>query len=221
MTRTLMIGGNSGIGLTTAELIGPVDLYTPEVHELDVRSDFSVNNYLGDRQEFDEVVYCAGIQVIESIGRLSSAALDIIDVNYIGFLRVINRLAQEQPEHPTSIVAIVSDASRVAMRGSIAYCSSKAALAHAIRCTAREMAPHWRVNGVSPGVVEDTPMTAYIDETVPKIRKWSPEKARDYERSMIPMGRRGRKYEVARVIESVLRGPEYMTGSIVEITGGK
>lgn len=225
--RSLVIGGTSGIGeQLVASLWHDVDneddvVVAPAQHDLDVTSHEKVWSFFSRNEKFDEVVYCAGVQQIESLGYLSRKAWEIIDVNYTGFIRVMNVLAHDQGDYPTSVVAVVSDASRVAMRNSIAYCSSKAALAHAVRCAAREMAPTWRVNGVSPAVVANTPMTDQIDRDVPRLRGWTPEQARQYEESMIPMGRRATKTEVVSAIKYALRGPEFMTGSIIEITGGK
>jgi len=227
VTTTLVIGGHSGIGERIVDdlhdnMTIKIDwIYAPKQVDFDVTSDESIETWLNNNEPMDEVVYCAGLQHLEKLGALTVNALNIIDVNYIGFLRVMNVLAQKQADHQTSVVAVVSDASRVAMRSSIAYCSSKAALAHAIRCAAREMAPRWRVNGVSPAVVEDTPMTDYIDRMVPLLRGWTPERARNYEESMIPMGRRALKGEISDAVQYALRGPEFLTGSIMEITGGK
>jgi 3-oxoacyl-[acyl-carrier protein] reductase len=46
---------------------------------------------------------------------------------------------------------------------SIAYAVSKAALAHLTRCMAVALAPHVLVNGVAPGLMEGTRMTANLD----------------------------------------------------------
>lgn len=64
-------------------------------------------------------------------------------------------------------------------------------------------------------------MTEFIDSQVPSLRGWSLEETQAYERSMIPMGRRARKEEIAQVVIQALLGPEFMTGSIIGLTGGK
>lgn len=221
MSRTLILGGGSGIGRAIQQALYPTSsTHTPTQEMIDVTEPSSIAKCLHDQGRFDHVVFSVGIQTIEKLGDVHHAS-SIVETNLVGFINVVNELAYTQPLYPTSIVAIVSDASRVAMRGSIAYCASKAGLAHAVRCAAREMAPAWRVNGVSPGVVDDTPMTNYIDAAVPKIRGWTTEQTREYERSMIPMGRRATKEEVADLVLSVLYGPEYLTGAIIEMTGGK
>jgi NAD(P)-dependent dehydrogenase (short-subunit alcohol dehydrogenase family) len=220
--KSLVLGGNSGIGSAIVEAMTPGEVHHPSVAELDVRYPSSVEGYINVKGPYDQVVYCAGFNLLEMIGSLDGY-LDVIDINYVGFIRVLDALMQPRIEKPPcNIVAIVSDASRVAMRGSIAYCSSKAGLAHAIRCAARELSEYgWRVNGVSPTVVAGTPMTAYIDATVPQFRGWTPDQARAYEQSSIPIKRRVFIEEVVQVVLQVLEGPAAMTGSIIEITGGK
>lgn len=229
---TLVIGGNSGIGKAFVDediLVGQNSrIFRPGLAELDVNNDNTLEEWFSLARENDiiwyRVVYCAGVNHPAMIGDIDSQNLfETFDVNVMGFIRVLDYLKRFQNPimYNCSILAVVSDAATVAMRGSIGYCASKAALSQAIRCAAREMAPYWRVNGVAPGVVEDTPMTAKLDKLIPAIRDWTPEHAREYEQSMIPMGRRGTPREVARVMLDVLDGPEYLTGAIIPITGGK
>jgi NAD(P)-dependent dehydrogenase (short-subunit alcohol dehydrogenase family) len=142
----------------------------------------------------------------------------IYDVNVLGFMRVLRAAVHTGCR---SIVAISSDAATRPMRTSMAYCASKAALDMCVKCAARELAPEIRVNAVSPGMTLGTAMTEYIDKTVPAMRGWTPEEAWEYEHSQIPAGRRARPEEIAQVVYDVLVGPEYMTGSIVTINGGR
>lgn len=230
----LVIGGKQGIGemITTAAKAGHPGLEYEDVwavshDEVDVRQWDQLHalavacDGLGDSEL--HIAYCAGINILGKIGELSCAdVMEHYRVNVAGFIGVLDAFKMVMPNRKgVSITAIVSDSSRVPMRGSIMYASSKAAMVHAIRCAARELAPAWRVNGVSPGVVADTPMTDMVDEIVPKLRGWTLEEAQAYERSMIPMGRRARKDEVAAAVLWSLNGPEFMTGSIIDVAGGK
>lgn len=167
-----------------------------------------------------DVIYCAGVNSPEAIGRLNEHdVMDHFHVNVIGFINVVDALVRHGVGN--NITVICSDASRVAMRNSIAYCSSKAALVHAVRCAARELAPYRRVNGINPGIIDGTPMTEELDKLIPEMRGWTLEEARAYEKSMIPMGRRAQPSEVAELTVQATIGPQYMTGSIIDITGGK
>lgn len=228
MRKGLVIGGNSGIGeqfiidSPDDERMDGVLWFTPDTNYLDVRNRSTISMYLREHGPFDHIVYCAGVNTLQWIGELHQSVVDdTFAVNVEGFIWTLNEHEKLYPHATGSVVAISSDASRIAMRTSISYCASKAALNMAVRVAARELAPRWQINAVAPGIIEDTPMTDYIDEAVPAIRGWSAEEARKYERSMIPVGRRGTKQEIAHVMRDLLVAPGYLTGTIVEISGGK
>jgi NAD(P)-dependent dehydrogenase (short-subunit alcohol dehydrogenase family) len=222
--RAWVIGGRQGIGREiTLELESHGCFVMPSApNDVDVRSTRQLQ-YAFETFHPEWIVYCAGINKIMPARIFDEfEALDILDINALGFMRVMNIAAAAKPkDRPRSVVAIVSDAATRPMRNSMAYCASKAALAMAIRCAARELAPDIRVNGISPGVVEDTPMSNAIDLAVREANGWSEEEAKSYELSRIPMGRRALKSEVAAMVYGVLAGPQYLTGSIIEIAGGR
>jgi NAD(P)-dependent dehydrogenase (short-subunit alcohol dehydrogenase family) len=179
-----------------------------------------------------DIAYCAGVNILDAIMDVDEVNLyQTFNVNVMGFIRVMQALERvyypgdELPmmtrQTRSNVVAVASDAARVPMRRSITYCASKAALVQAVRVAARELAPFIRVNSVSPGIIDETPMTDTIDREVMRQRSWTRDQQLDYERSSIPMGRRGHKGEVADLILHTLLGPVYMTGSNIEINGGK
>jgi NAD(P)-dependent dehydrogenase (short-subunit alcohol dehydrogenase family) len=217
-----IIGGANGIGAQITEMaIGRYDYVNSTDLSVNVTSFQSINSFLNSDIQYHDVVYCPGVNQLEWIKDIgiTDALFDTFDVNVFGFLRILTALVNKFPSG--NIVALVSDAAKNPMRGSMAYCASKAALAMAIRVAARELAPFWRINGVSPSIVDDTKMTKYIDETVPGFRCWTKQEAQDYELASTPMMRRCGKSEVAQLVFDVLSGPAYMTGSIVDITGAK
>lgn|SRR5487761_1167135 len=224
MDKVLIIGGYSGIGEATIKSLESFDLdcHVPYHDELDVRYRFSTNSFLQENGPFEYIVYSAGVNRLGWIQDISLTEIgDIFDVNVFGFIDIVSCHKALWPQSRVSAVAVSSDAAEIPMRGSLMYCASKAALNMAIRVMARELAPLWRVNGVAPGMVANTPMTNYIDETIPEFRGWTPDQARSYEQNNTPTGRRATKQEVANTIAWVLTGPEQMTGEIVKINGGR
>ena len=223
----LVVGGKTGTGAQiVADLkMAKYEVVAPTIDDLDVKFVWRIDDYLRDGidETLTHVVYCAGVNFPASIGELHRDDVrNTFDVNAIGFINLLDALARwHGKENSLSVVAIVSEASHTPMRGSIAYASSKAALAQAVRCAARELAPNWRVNGVNPSVIDDTPMTNFVNKIIEKQRGWNTEEALKYELEKVPMGRRVTKAEVSQVVMSVLLGPEFMTGSLVNITGGK
>jgi NAD(P)-dependent dehydrogenase (short-subunit alcohol dehydrogenase family) len=231
MKHLLVIGGNTGIGFefvkSARQWYRQNLTYVPKPDELDVTDEHSIDLYLQrishGKHPFEiDVAYFAGYNRLMALPDLNPASLrHHFDVNVTGFILLVGAMAKHWGQTHVSIAAVASDAARIPMRNSIAYCASKAALVMAVRVAAREMAPTWRVNCVSPGIVAGTPMTEYIDREVTKQRGWTDEQAADYERSMIPMGRRATKAEIGDLILSTLHGPEYLTGANLEINGGK
>lgn len=235
MKKMLIIGGTSPGGI--GETIGRQFVYSygdsvrvdsPRPSEVDVTRDTDLFDYVSNNGPYDFAVYAAGIASLQWIDDFMPADpyLDfpeftkVYDVNVFGFLRLLTALKRTQADGGR-ILAIVSDAATTPMRGSMAYCTSKAALSMAVRCAAREMGPEWCVNGLSPSAVEGTPMSDWIDKMVPVFRGWEPEQARSYEVGAIPKGRRVTTDEVAAMAVSILTGPDFLTGSIIQLTGGK
>lgn len=169
-----------------------------------------------------DVIYSVGINRLDWIKDIRFFDFtEVMQANVYGLLNLIQVLQIEEIG-PVNIVAVTSDAAWRPMRTSAVYCASKAAMEMAIRVASRELAPEgWRINGVAPGKVEDTPMTEYVDRVVPTLRGWTEEFAEEYERNSCPLGRKVTKSEVVGVIESVLFGPAAMTGEIVAVNGGR
>jgi pteridine reductase len=87
------------------------------------------------------------------------------------------------------------------------YSVSKAALVMLTRALAVELAPHIRVNAVSPGTVA-------FPESFDAA-------AREAIRQLIPMGREGSVEDIARAVVFLARDAPYMTGQVLAVDGGR
>lgn len=219
----LVLGGTSGIGLATNLYLRNMGM-TVYAHG---RAQFDILDRGALREAVEEarpthVVYSVGINKLDWVRDMDRADFrDLMMVNVWGFVMLMQELEMTGRSH--SVVAVTSDAARRPMRTSLAYCASKAALDMAIRVSSREYASKgWRVNGVAPGKVADTPMTSYVDDRVLQLRDWNRAEAEAYERSSSAIGRPLSADEVAAVIVDVLLSESAgWTGDIISVNGGR
>ena len=243
LKRTLWVIGadDYNLGMTVAQVAREEQLYErvyPTDEAMDVGNQELLVRYLTNlRKESPQtgvdIAYCAGINLLDAIEDVDELNIwQTFNVNVMGFIRVLQAVRRVYagmmdgrtpltPQTTSNVVLVASDAARIPMRRSITYCASKAAAVQAMRVAARELAPYVRVNAVSPGIIDGTPMTTSIDAEVRQQRHWTEEQALDYERQQIPMQRRATKWEVADQILLTLNGPAYLTGANIEINGGK
>jgi len=152
---------------------------------------------------------------IGSIQSLADATLQrIVEVNLVAPVRLCREAARRWQGRrvPSHIVNISSVAARTGSPGEyVAYAATKAALDALTIGLARELAHDGiHVNAVSPGTV-DTGIHA---------RAGQPDRAaRVAER--IPMRRPGRPEEIANAVAWLVSSEaSYVTGSVLEVTGG-
>jgi len=110
-------------------------------------------------------------------------------------------------ESEGSIVNMVDLLAERPMAGYLAYCASKAGLWNLTLGLARELAPHVRVNGIAPGVVQ------WPDDL-------PPEKREQYLRR-VPLQRAGTPDDVAAAVMFLCDEAKYMTGQILRLDGGR
>jgi NAD(P)-dependent dehydrogenase (short-subunit alcohol dehydrogenase family) len=224
--NNLIIGGRSGIGLAFWEMVGetdPTEVWLAPNHvELDVRDDLALEEYIHAHQPFNKVVYSAGVNVLGWIGSLETRAVRRqIDVNLLGFIFFLDALVRLNST-AANVLVIGSDAAERPLRASIAYTASKAGLHMAVRTAARELgATGWKINCLAPGMTEPTRMQEYIDDAVPRMRRWTPEHAREYERSQEVVPGRVHVSECAQMMMDILNGPPHLNGSIIYLNGGR
>lgn len=230
MKRMWIVGGG-GIGQSLLER-ARIESYYVEMtgSSVDVRNITEVQDFVYDhfrKNKVDAVVFTAGINTLcwskdlrEGWDIEAGVMADTFMTNVVGFTNVLAAL--QAHNGPCRVVAVSSDAARRPMRGSLAYCASKAALNMAVQVAARELGPDgWRINAVAPGMTAPTGMSKSIDEQVPAFRNWTAKEAREYEMAQAVIKRRAKPEEVAQVIMSVVDGPDYMNGSIIEVNGGR
>ncbi|MCD0449133.1 3-oxoacyl-ACP reductase FabG [Actinocorallia sp. API 0066] len=110
-----------------------------------------------------------------------------------------------------AIVNISSLSGKVGLVGQTNYSAAKAGVVGLTKAAAKELAHHGvRVNAVQPGLIRSA-MTEAM-----------PQKVWDQKMAEIPMGRPGEVAEVANVVLFLASDlSSYMTGTVLEVTGGR
>lgn len=174
-----------------------------------------------------------GVNYLSWIGDIGDIGYEVIDKNlkwplmvvdayYYQFGAYIRRIKKGNGRNASRILNVCSQTYRVAQRCTSAYCASKAGLAHLTKVMAREMGPNGViVNGIAPGLIQDTTMAQKTNDQVRSLRGWKSEDADRYAKTLIPLGRYTTREEVANAIMKILQLPDYITGAVIDMTGGQ
>ena len=96
------------------------------------------------------------------------------------------------------------------MKNYLLYSVAKSGLAGLTRALAQELAPHVRVNGVSPGV-----------NIWPENNAWANEAQRRESIARTLLQHAGEPEDIARTVQFLLNDAPYITGQIIAVDGGK
>lgn len=163
---------------------------------------------LANSATLDAMVLCAGIYRPAPIAQMTDEEWrTTIDVNLTGVFNFLRAFAPRM-SRGGAIVALSS----IAQRGSAGfahYAASKSALLGLVRSAALELAPHCRVNALSPGPI-DSPMVA------PLMERRGAELL-----AQTPLGRLGTPDEVAKAAAFLASDwSSYITGENLHLNGG-
>jgi pteridine reductase len=121
---------------------------------------------------------------------------------------IAQEAAAELAKNRGSIVNIVDIHAERPLKGYAVYSIAKAGLAAATRSLALELAPHVRVNGVSPGAI-----------AWPEDGQF-PTAERERIVATTPLGRLGSPEDIAQAVHFLACAP-YVTGQILAVDGGR
>lgn len=160
----------------------------------------------------DILVNSAGIRLDGVVAMLPEASWQkVLDVNLTGTY-VMSKLAVQRMlrKRYGRIIGITSPSGRIGFEGQANYAASKAGQVAFIKSLSKEVAKRKiTANCVSPGFIE-TDFIAQLSE----------DQLNAY-RAMVPQKRFGRAEEIANaVLFLVSEEAEYITGSVLEVSGG-
>lgn len=229
----LVVGASSGLGQRSAEVLSEFGatliltgrnqsalsntLASCKQHNhvilpADISKPADISSLAGQLPQIDGLLYSAGINKRLPLKNIRSESLDaVIEVNFKGFLHLIQALHSLKKIKPNaSIVAVSSISTHKASLGNILYMSSKGALDSAIRGLALEFSQYGiRVNGVRPGLIVTNLTKGLTDEMIQNEQK------------KYPLGRLGNADDVAYAVVFLLSDVSaWITGSFITIDGG-
>ena len=224
--KVVVVGGSSGIGLSTAELAKregadvivasrnakKLDAVAERLNAIaipaDVTDDRSVANLFRSTGSVDHVVVTAA--QLRS-GPFRTVAMEDVRYTMEGKFWGAWRVARAAEFRKGGSLTLVSGFLSVRPRPNAAIVSAaNAAIESLSRALALELAP-LRVNCVSPGII-DTPIRAAMPE---EVRKEMLAKTA----ASLPVGRVGLGEDVAQAIAACMTN-DFMTGSTVYLDGG-
>ena len=135
---------------------------------------------------------------------------NLIGTNLKAPLLLAKAAAAELRRTHGAIVNIVDIHADRPMHGHLLYSVAKAGLLGLTRALAQELAPHVRVNGVSPGVI-----------VWPEHEDWDDELRRKQIVDHTLLKREGEPDDIAKTVQFLLHQAPYITGQIIAVDGGR
>ena len=143
------------------------------------------------------------------VGSISEAQWDdLIGSNLKAPLFLSQAAAPQLRENNGVIINIVDIHSQRPLRNHAVYGPAKAGLAMLTRSLAKDLAPHVRVNGVSPGAIL-WPEDGMSDAAQQSILR------------QVPLERPGTTDDIAGCVLYLWRDASYVTGQIIAVDGGR
>lgn len=237
--RVVIIGGTSGMGLTTAKMLldaGARVLVTGRsqagldsaqkelgkdaiVVSSDARSltyiDALASRVKAEFDTFDLLFVNAGFSIPTPFESVTEAIYDeMFNLNAKGPFFAVQKLAP-MISRGGSVVFTTSIANVKGMPGQATYGAAKAALRSFVRVLAAELLPREiRVNAVTPGPID----TGILDKAIPD--KDAAAKMSGHASSMVPMKRFGTSEEIAKAVLFLAFDATFTTGVEFPVDGG-
>jgi len=122
------------------------------------------------------------------------------------FVELVRQKIKSKQKPAAKIINIADITVQKPPAGFSIYCASKAALIAATKSLAKELAPDFTVNAVSPGIIN--------------WQKNITAKQKKKILAHIPAGRTGKPPEVAQAVKFLIEN-DYITGQIINVDGGR
>jgi 3-oxoacyl-[acyl-carrier protein] reductase len=122
------------------------------------------------------------------------------------FVELVRKKIKSRAKPLAKIINITDITALRPPAGFSIYCASKAALVSATKSLARELAPDFTVNAVSPGIIN--------------FQKGITAEQKEKMLAQVPAGRAGSPDEVADAVKFLIEN-DYVTGQVIAVDGGR
>jgi NAD(P)-dependent dehydrogenase (short-subunit alcohol dehydrogenase family) len=122
------------------------------------------------------------------------------------FVELVRRKVKGKQKPVAKIINITDITALRPPAGFSIYCASKAALVSATKSLAKELAPDFTVNAVSPGIIS--------------WQKGITAEQKEKMLAQVPAGRAGAPDEVADAVKFLIE-IDYVTGQVIDVDGGR
>jgi pteridine reductase len=139
---------------------------------------------------------------------------DLVDSNLRAAYFLSQSLRQELLSRRGAIVNLVDTHADRSLPGYPIYSIAKAGVKAMTHALATELAPHVRVNGVSPGAILWPP--ALQDDSDPVVLE-----KRTRALAGIPLGALGKAQDIADLVCFLALEADYVTGQVIKVDGGR
>lgn len=221
MSNILITGSSYGLGKLLAEVLahqGHTIFGFDRIDGYDVRR--PVLPHFGGCT-IDVLINNAGVNRINWLQRFEESDWDeVMDTNAKGIYMMTRALLPHLIESKGTVLNIVSNASHVPMRCSLAYNASKGAAHIMTLQLARELSTLYGITvfGVSPNRLRGTEMSSGIDQQVMQTRGWSRDETEAYQRQSLLAREETPPTHVANFIAYLLQTKDhhrYLTGCVL------
>lgn len=226
MKNILVIGGSSGVGAATVELLQKNNylVYSTYNQNEPVASNLNTSFHHIDVHEteldfsflpetIDGLVYCPGSINLKPFARIKPEAfLQDLELQVVGAIKVIQAsLVKIKAAESSSIVLFSSVAAQFGFNFHSQVSVSKGAIEGLTKALSAELSPRVRVNSIAPSLL-DTPLASKLLSSVEK-RKANSERH--------PLKRIGNADDIAQMVEFLLsEKSSWITGQVLAVDGG-
>jgi NAD(P)-dependent dehydrogenase (short-subunit alcohol dehydrogenase family) len=224
MKNILIVGGSSGIGKASVELLSENNkvwaTYNSHPSEIIENSSFHQLNVLDETidlsflpEQIDGLVYCPGAINLKPFARIKTEDfMADYQLQVLGAIKVIQAvLPKMKSSESASIVLFSTVAVQAGFNFHSIVSASKGAIEGLTRALSAELAPKIRVNCIAPSIT-DTPLAGVLLNTPEKI---------EANEQRHPLKKIGKAEDIANAVAFLIgEQSSWMTGQIVKIDGG-